>query len=413
MSSPLDWIRQLKQEWTIPEIHPQRCVHSLCEISECSRCVDSCPQDAWLLDDEKLAIDTGRCDGCGLCVVACPEAALDIPLSAALTEYQGGKTLLFACEAAGTGADRGVIPCLHAISQHTLLDYYQAGYRQIISACGDCNTCPRHNRQTSHDHHDPFRLRLKELNRLLASRTAATIRHARVSGDKWTGYLHNKAHHKAEPGSNTIRQRRHFLGNAAIRIVEYGLGEHAQQKPHGSWAKKLPTPVHADNNRKSGKTSSAAALYPYVPEFDITGCNGCDACIRLCPHQAITLSYTGSEARIDSRIDSRIDTPINTATNTPDPEPGHNHNSAEPAYQITAKNCTGCLLCVEACDRQPTAIRIKRLSALTDSRIALLEANCSRCGNPFHYPATDTGHRHTLCPVCTTTRYRQRLFQVD
>ena len=76
MSLSLGWFKQLKQEWVIPEVIPERCVHSLCEVASCTRCVDACPQEAWLLDDASLKIDTSRCDGCGLCVAACTESAL-------------------------------------------------------------------------------------------------------------------------------------------------------------------------------------------------------------------------------------------------------------------------------------------------------------------------------------------------
>ncbi len=72
----LHWFKRLRQEWTIPEIIPERCVHSRCEVAECTRCIDACPQQAWLLDDDNLSIDTSLCDGCGLCITACPEAAL-------------------------------------------------------------------------------------------------------------------------------------------------------------------------------------------------------------------------------------------------------------------------------------------------------------------------------------------------
>lgn len=77
----LHWFKRLRQEWTIPEVIPEHCVHSRCEVAECARCVDICPRHAWLLDDESLRIDTSLCDGCGLCITACPEAALQPGMS--------------------------------------------------------------------------------------------------------------------------------------------------------------------------------------------------------------------------------------------------------------------------------------------------------------------------------------------
>ncbi len=396
MASPAEWLRQLKHEWIIPEIHPERCVHSHCEISDCDHCVDSCPQDAWQLDDDKLAIDTGRCDGCGLCVAACPESALEVPLSAGGTEYQQQKTLLFACEAAATGADTGVVPCLHAITQHTLLNYYQAGYRQIISTRGDCSRCSRHTRQSDHDP-DPFRRRLQQLNQLLLSRSATTLRHAQVSSTQWAACLPQKP----AADNKAISQRRYFLKNAAIRAVEYSLGESTNPHTSGPWAKKLPPPPEQLQHKQQ---PAQQLLYPYVPEFDPEHCNGCDACIRLCPHQAITFSDNG------------LGNSSTSADTTYEPDHHDSPDSvteSEPAYQITPENCTSCHICVEACDQQPKAIRIKNMSALSTHRITLLSANCIRCGNPFHYPLDNTRQTKQLCPICAITRQRQRLFQVD
>ena len=63
----------------VPQAIPGRCVHERVEVGSCQRCVDACPLDAWVLDDAELALDTGRCDGCGLCVAHCPEGALSQP----------------------------------------------------------------------------------------------------------------------------------------------------------------------------------------------------------------------------------------------------------------------------------------------------------------------------------------------
>ena len=66
----------LLTELRIPDINGDRCVHAHIETASCKACVDACPENAWILDDESLGLNTNSCDGCGLCVPACTEGAI-------------------------------------------------------------------------------------------------------------------------------------------------------------------------------------------------------------------------------------------------------------------------------------------------------------------------------------------------
>jgi Pyruvate/2-oxoacid:ferredoxin oxidoreductase delta subunit len=79
----------LHQALVLPEILAERCVHSVLETARCHACVDSCPRDAWVLDDESLGIDTEACDGCGLCAAACPQAAIVHPHEPTIGDWHG------------------------------------------------------------------------------------------------------------------------------------------------------------------------------------------------------------------------------------------------------------------------------------------------------------------------------------
>ena len=71
-----DLCDDIEREIALPKLFGERCVHALSATASCKACVDVCPEDAWLLDDEALGLDTERCDGCGLCAAACPERAI-------------------------------------------------------------------------------------------------------------------------------------------------------------------------------------------------------------------------------------------------------------------------------------------------------------------------------------------------
>lgn len=45
----------------------------------CKTCVDECPQEAILMNDD-IAVISDECTDCGLCVDACPTAAISSDL---------------------------------------------------------------------------------------------------------------------------------------------------------------------------------------------------------------------------------------------------------------------------------------------------------------------------------------------
>ncbi|PID48413.1 MAG: 4Fe-4S ferredoxin [Proteobacteria bacterium] len=386
MSSASAWWQQLRQEWLIPEVAAARCVHTQCEIAECVRCVDICPQDAWILQDDSLSIQTDVCDGCGLCGAACTEAALDTPMQASCHKLEGRSTLLFACEANAKGHHgAGVVPCLHALSSRRLMSYYQQGFQQIISCRGVCEQCPRYTGK------DLFRERLHELNQLLVSRQAAVLRHATVGAARWWHYRQNLPKVNVSPSFTqssvtpvdftqsepTVEERRGFLGVAvkltastAFQVQQaLDIASEDQNKPVTPWAAQLPQ-------------ADASVLWPFVPVLDEERCNACDACVRLCPHDALTLDTV---------------------------EALEGMNVSSLAYCIHPELCTGCELCVDSCDVQ--AVSLHKLQTQVQKVLPLYQARCKACGTDFHYPAQD-GVQPVYCRICAKTNHHRNLFQV-
>ncbi|MCU0933369.1 MAG: 4Fe-4S binding protein, partial [Thiobacillaceae bacterium] len=87
----------------LPELDGARCVHAAIETATCRACVEACPRGAWRLDDAALELDASQCDGCGLCVPACPGRAIALPLTLAIRPVAGTTAVLAACDHAGDG----------------------------------------------------------------------------------------------------------------------------------------------------------------------------------------------------------------------------------------------------------------------------------------------------------------------
>ncbi len=369
MSLSRQWINALANEWIIPEVIPERCVHTQCEVSTCTRCVDSCPRQAWILDDSGLHINTTLCDGCGLCVAACTESALEQTLQPAQRLLAGSKMLLFACERIGEGCTgEGVVPCLHSISASLLIECYTAGFEQIYVSRGSCETCSRQREQA-------FTLQqsLHTLNQLLANRQAPSITWKEIPFAEWD--LQRKQLKPCTLPSVdspvTKSNRRNFLRQAITFALEKSLeakttGELKPEKLT-PWPNKLPHAAEIDS-----------VLYAFAIHIDTVRCNGCNACAQLCPHQAIQLVKDAKGRAI--------------------------------AYELTADNCTGCTLCEDACDQQ--AVQIHPLHIQPQTSIQLVTQRCKACGNPFHYPVDANLKARAYCRICAQTNHHRQLYQI-
>ena len=393
----LDLVRDAAAAARLPEVLGERCVHSLIERATCRRCVDACPTRAWVIDDERLGIDPARCDGCGLCAPACPQTAIVARDAGPFrVDLSGGGGLQAATESAAMVAcDRAfpgrsgfpaaipnrdknvaptlsagtsdptpgaipsaIVPCIHALGPRDLARLAAAGCTRLVVATGDCDACPRGG---------AVRLegRLADLARLLDSRGLSVLRLERLPADRWRA-----ARDASEPDAGPAMGRRSFLrrglGLAADRAATaFGLAD-AERERVETVARLLP-----DTGRRG-------ALAPVGPAIDPRACTGCDACVRLCPQQAIGLER---------------------------PEEG------APAYRIVSADCTGCGICVDICaDR---AVRLEPWVPATPLLVALQEATCERCRVRFHRPVIAGGEGLGRCPVCARRTVTDRLFRVQ
>lgn len=346
-----DTIDRLHREARLPEVDAERCVQTVCADSGCRACVDACPVQAWIMDDDSLGIDTGRCDGCGLCVPACPEGAIG-PTYRPQTRLDRGALVAFAaCSVTGLGDGEGMVPCLHVFGSGELLALHRDGVRRLILARGDCDQCPRGTVPRLDQ-------RLHDLNRLLASRQQPVLRVVQRTPAEW----HRHLHQETDPASGPALGRRDFFRRIAVEAVQVtGDSEPSPFRPVGAW---LPP---------SAEGAAEAPLWPFVPVFRADQCDGCDACVRICPHGALLLESDPLQ------------------------------------YRVVPEHCTNCGLCRDVCPS--AAIAIEPMAALDHPILPLFTGRCQACGTPLHMPE-GRAREDGLCRICAKTNHYRNLYQV-
>lgn len=349
--------RSAEMPASIPDVRNDRCVHTIIEQASCRACVNACPTGAWVIDDEMLGIDPDRCDACDLCVAACPETAIVQRFRPEVRKTPHGKVALACCERAQIGGvEAPRMPCLHAIGISDLFRLARDQVRYLVTTAGDCDTCPRGKGERLED-------RLRSVNALLSGRGLAPIAHRTPDAAHWQDTWRQVDFLAKQ---NRVSRRNFFRSaitepNKRIeKILDRAEGRFI---PPGSL---LPCSTPQDS-------------VPFAPNIDPTRCSGCDACARLCPHQAI-----GIEKRDTLSI----------------------------AYAIAADQCSGCGICTDVCEQD--AVSILRWQPVIRERIPLSSRTCRACGVTYHLPQTEKprGTAENLCPICAKTGHHKNLFQV-
>jgi NAD-dependent dihydropyrimidine dehydrogenase PreA subunit len=335
-----------------------RCVHTRIGHARCCACADACPHGAWVIDDERLGINPNACDGCGLCVPACPEGAISLgqgPSDAGIRTWNNHPALFRACERTGLESPDSRVACLHATGVGELLHQYRRGVTVWIASAANCDACPRGRIQRLPES-------VRQTNALLQSRGLQPIALVLLESRPWLEALSQSTAYQGQPGwtrRNFFRSALRATLNTVLDPAALAGDEQTGFTPPTAW---LPD-------------TGPDALFLHSPAIDPLRCNGCDACVRLCPHQVITLETTGNE----------------------------------PCYWIDARHCTGCGICRDVCDQD--AVRLNTLSPLSQTTLPLVEGHCPACNIHYHLPAGQI-RPDRLCPICARTRHGRQLYQV-
>ncbi|HEC05229.1 MAG TPA: 4Fe-4S dicluster domain-containing protein [Thiolapillus brandeum] len=346
-----------------PEISPDHCVHGRIRNASCQSCVDACPQDAWILGEDALGLDEDACDGCGLCIPACPTGALYDHFPYVIRLVGGQAVALFGCERSGAQDTEAALPCVHSLGVRQLLLLYTSGVSHLLLTRDDCGSCPDCPGET-------LEQRVERLNLLLGERHRPLLKLSNRPVRVWKAVLNKEA----LITRGTRLNRRAFLsGVSSSQILQEQL---VSMDPLNRPESRTIAPGMLLDSK------SRHAHLPWVPHIEAAACSGCDACIQLCPTEALRHETQHEDSSRDG---------------------------SSSCYRMDAPRCTGCGICVDVCSEQ--AIRLEAWGTWEENPLPLGDAVCHRCGNSYHVPVDSKLNADGLCPICRSTGSK-RLFQV-
>ncbi len=125
-----------------------RCLRERSGLSDCHRCVQSCPVDC--IDLAGGVHVLSHCTGCGVCLTVCPVSAFDLNgaapaqlLSQVASLLRESSSLFVTCERSADAASGGLLlPCLAALDETLLLGTLALGAREVTLTRGPCGRCP-------------------------------------------------------------------------------------------------------------------------------------------------------------------------------------------------------------------------------------------------------------------------------
>ena len=332
----------------LPEFDAAKCVHGLSPLASCSICIAACPVAALEFRDGLPVINTSVCTGCGQCRAACPQSAFSLKLTVSVH----GSTVLLTCEKCSFPWAKPTMSCVHSLGLEQLSGLSQQGVRKLALATGQCDACENCPTTSIIDH-------VAQFNVLAQSRDIQEMEIIEAQKDHGAGYHEQAASQRIENAG-----RRAFL-RSLLKI-----SGNAEREGETTPSRSLPGLL-----AKQGRDEKSAVFYA-VPEINDHRCNGCDACINLCPESAITLK---------TLQDGTL------------------------AYDFTPEQCTGCAVCKDCCECD--AISLNILTVASSKPISLRECHCRSCGVAFHTPNTKA-HQSDLCRICAQANHNSKLFQV-
>ena len=275
-------------------INQAACLRARHASSSCRACSGICPAEAIGFAKRKLTVDAARCTKCGLCLGACPTAALQVRgIDESLLD---GVAVVRCQQAMGEGA---ILPCLGALSVDHLVDL---GSRQpgVTLLAGDCQACRLAAGGTR------ARANLAAAAELLKALGVSPLPQWRSAQPPGGGADERRSVSRRDLlslwGHSAVQTGRTLLPDREVNRVKLPTRVPARRL---RWLKRFSPPEHTER-------------LPWPSRLEGATCNGCNLCVGFCPTGALAAETAGDVWSL--------------------------------SYQAAA--CVDCHTCIELCPRQ-------------------------------------------------------------
>lgn len=337
------------------EIRSNRCTVVRNRHSLCTKCIDSCPTSAIVIEKNVLSIDPQGCVGCGACITVCPTEALVslAPNDGDLLDHIQKALILtkgvavFACARI---ASKGIadprrfseVPCLARIEEGVLLYCASYGADDITLVDGGCKSCKYHATEKG------IALTVASANNLFATQ-GSSLRVQRTSDVPPVALFQGE-------GGLLGHARRGFFNGAGLLVKDVAItaAEVMMQKHPGSDSPSLKDQLRVSEAGTLPQFSPTRHLgildcmdemgtpvKPYLDSrlfgsvaIDTNACSACGMCAVFCPTSALKKS---------------------------DISPDHQGSLV---LEFSAAECVQCNLCADSC--METCLSVNSLVASTE-----------------------------------------------
>jgi len=247
------------------------CLRSDYAKSECSYCIDLCPEEAMLFDRKRLTLDTQRCTGCAACVGTCPTEALRSDLfdpNRFSLEFSLSREKVLSC--------RVNVPCLAALSVEHLVSIVLRREDETVCDLAHCGEC--------------------SLNR--DGKLFATIETMVDEADRFLGFCGSQKRiaRLYELPSEAPETGRRELFKRVTRLAREAGEEHSMSELAQAHEMKQPLKRVLLKNAIKAHIGSLPATADPAPSFsfvrnrriDERSCTNCQECAIFCPTEALT-----------------------------------------------------------------------------------------------------------------------------
>lgn len=263
-------MNEYKQRANLFEFDVLKCLRTDYYHNNCSKCLDICPQNAFIFDRGKLRLDEKKCTDCAVCIGVCPTEALSVnffnPQSYILSLNE--KNVMLSCKKDS--------PCLSVFSSQ---DFISMALRKDEVRC-DLSHCENCELNKENKTYNSITERVKEANRFLNE----------------TGL--NK---EIKIEEKNVDNQRRSLFKKLFKSTKELIGEGIDVKELSNARNRIPIKnIILKNSIKKSKdvikNNTISTSYSFLAdkEIDFDLCTNCGDCVKFCPTDALFYSQEGS-----------------------------------------------------------------------------------------------------------------------